>query len=126
MVLWMDGSSNLVFAVKSRLRFSLWVLLGFVTTALVVYVVLGHVAPRRRSATPDTPIDDLTIPAEEILAFSPDIAKIEVLVNVSAPRRRIIHIADWHFLPREKYRMMQSPPSEKGYSEYVRRVEELQ
>lgn len=80
----------------------------------------------RATAGPTTRIDDLDVPAAEILALSPDVARIDVLVPATRPTHRIIQIADCHYFSREDYRMIWSAPSEEGYSEYVKDVEEQQ
>jgi hypothetical protein len=80
----------------------------------------------RPTAGPTTRIDDLTIPAAEILALSPVAAKVDVLVAAIRPTHRIIQIADWHYFPREDFTASGREPSEEGYCEYVRHVDELQ
>jgi hypothetical protein len=79
---------------------------------------------------PDTPINELSVQAVQILARSADVAKIEVLLTAPQPTYRIVHIADWHYFPREDYRVLygrvRGEASEEGYSDYVRQVERLQ
>ena len=60
------------------------------------------------------------------MKLSPEVAKVEVLLSPFRPTHRIIHIADRHYLSREQYRSVQIPPSEEGYSEYCREVENIQ
>jgi hypothetical protein len=48
-------------------------------------------------------IDDLDIPATEILRPLPGIAQVEVCLKAEKPTSRIIHLRDWHFVPKELY-----------------------
>jgi hypothetical protein len=80
---------------------------------------------RRPTVGPTTRIDDLRVPAAEILALSPDAWKIDVLVPADHPTHRIIQIADVHYFPRDDFRNNRHPPSDEAYSEYASKVEEL-
>jgi len=46
-------------------------------------------------------IDDLAAPAADILRQLPGVADVEVLVVVPKPTHRIVHLRDWHLVPRE-------------------------
>lgn len=48
-------------------------------------------------------IDDLAVDAAAILRQLPGVNQVEVLVSVSKPQARIIHVRDWHTVPRELY-----------------------
>jgi hypothetical protein len=48
-------------------------------------------------------IDDLTIPAKDILQQLPGVEKVEVLVAVQKPTARIVHLANWHFFPKDLF-----------------------
>lgn len=99
----------------------------FAAFLLLASGVMGGAALQRRPrATPRTPIDDLSVPAKGILALSPDVAAIEVLVGASRPTHRIVQIADAHYLSREEYRLLRSTASEEGYADYSMQVEQLQ
>lgn len=101
-------------------------------TAIAAIVALGfasvYPAKRllRRPAGPNTLIDDLTVPADEILKLSPDVAEVQAIISPFRPTHRIIHIADRHYLSRQTYRSSRHPQSEEGYSDYAREVEGIQ
>jgi hypothetical protein len=44
-------------------------------------------------------IDDLSVPAKALLAQLPGVAKVEV--TVAGERGRLVHVLDWHFVPKE-------------------------
>ena len=73
------------------------------------HVGFGKFAGERQTADPDVDIQaggdlsDLTVSAENILAGLPGVEKVEVLVAADWPTHRIIHIADWHFVPRAAF-----------------------
>jgi hypothetical protein len=46
-------------------------------------------------------IDDLAAPAADILRQLPGVDDVQVLVGAPKPAHRIIHLRDWHFVPRE-------------------------
>jgi hypothetical protein len=46
-------------------------------------------------------IDDLAAPAADILRQLPGVAEVEVLVTATKPTHRIIHLRDWHVVPRD-------------------------
>lgn len=48
-------------------------------------------------------IDDLAAPAADILRQLPGVAEVEVLVRAPKPTHRIIHLRDWHYVPRELF-----------------------
>lgn len=48
-------------------------------------------------------LDDLTISAEAILRQLPGVVKVEVTVRAEKPTHRIIHLGDWHFVPKDLY-----------------------
>lgn len=48
-------------------------------------------------------IDNLDVPAVDILRRLPGVAGVNVLVAASKPTHRIIHFRDWHFLPRDVF-----------------------
>jgi hypothetical protein len=60
-------------------------------------------AVRDYSPTDPAPIADVTTPAAELLRRLPGVVKVEVLVACPKPARRIIHIRDWHTVPRDLY-----------------------
>jgi hypothetical protein len=49
------------------------------------------------------PITDPATPAAELLRRLPGVVKAEVLVQADRPKRRIIHVRDWHAVPRDLY-----------------------
>lgn len=50
-----------------------------------------------------TQIDDLHSPVVDLLRQLPGVVQVEVAVTVNEPTSRIIHIRDWHFIPRELF-----------------------
>jgi hypothetical protein len=50
-----------------------------------------------------TRIDDLSLHILDLLKQLPGVGKVEVLVAVEKPTQRIIHLADWHFVPRNLF-----------------------
>jgi hypothetical protein len=46
-------------------------------------------------------IDDLNISAVDILRPLPGVVQVEACVKVEKPTHRIIHLRDWHFVPKE-------------------------
>lgn len=48
-------------------------------------------------------LDDLAAPTAEILRQLPGISKVETAVRVGKPTHRIVHLRDWHFVPRNLY-----------------------
>lgn len=108
-------------ATASRIAASLAVALPL-ACGIVASAVLRH----RAKAERDAAIDELSVPADEFLALSPDVAKINVLLKPSRATYRIIQIADCHYFSREVYRRLTDEPSEEGYTEYARQVEQLQ
>jgi hypothetical protein len=48
-------------------------------------------------------IDDIDIPATEILRPLPGVVQVEVCLNAEKPTSRIIHLRDWHFVPKELF-----------------------
>lgn len=48
-------------------------------------------------------IDDLSAPTDEILRGLPGVVQVEVLVKADKPTGRIIHLRDWHYVPKDLY-----------------------
>ena len=48
-------------------------------------------------------IDDVESPVVELLQNLPGVAQVEVLVKSEKPTHRIIHLRDWHFVPKVDY-----------------------
>lgn len=48
-------------------------------------------------------IDDLDSPVDDLLRHLPGVAKVEVAVPAKKPTARIVHLRDWHFVPRDLY-----------------------
>jgi hypothetical protein len=49
------------------------------------------------------PEPDLRTPAVEVLRQLPGVAEVEVLVPAAQPTHRIIHLRDYHFVPRDLF-----------------------
>ena len=50
-----------------------------------------------------TRIDDLDSPVDDILRHLPGVAQVEVAVTAAKPTARIVHLRDWHFVPKDLY-----------------------
>jgi hypothetical protein len=48
-------------------------------------------------------IDDLTASAETVLRELPGVVHVEVAVRAEQPTYRIVHLRDWHFVPKDLY-----------------------
>jgi hypothetical protein len=48
-------------------------------------------------------LDDLSVPATDLLKQLPGVQKVEVLVAVEKPKARIVHVANWHPVPKELF-----------------------
>jgi hypothetical protein len=48
-------------------------------------------------------LDDLTASAELVLRQLPGVVSVEVNVRAEKPANRIVHLRDWHFVPRDLY-----------------------
>lgn len=53
------------------------------------------------SAAPD--INELATPADQILKSLPGVESVEVIPAKAARKRRVIHLLNWHFVPRKQY-----------------------
>lgn len=55
--------------------------------------------------TPSTPgqIDDLSAPAADLLRQLPGVADVEAPPPAKKPTHRLVHLRDWHFVPRDLY-----------------------
>src|SRR5262249_9969003 len=48
-------------------------------------------------------LDDLTTSAEALLRQLPGVVQVDTSVSVARPSARIIHLRDWHYVPRDLY-----------------------
>src|SRR5262249_17434730 len=55
------------------------------------------------SPTTTARLDDLTASAELLLRQLPGVVRVEVAVRAEQPTHRIVHLRDWHFVPRDLY-----------------------
>jgi hypothetical protein len=62
-------------------------------------------------------IEDLGAPAADILRQLPGVAGVEVLVACPKPTHRIIHLRDWHFVPRDLFALDVRQSSTRPLSE---------
>ena len=53
------------------------------------------------STAPD--INELATPADQILKSLPGVESVEVIPAKTQRKRRVIHLLNWHFVPREQY-----------------------
>src|SRR3954447_22816834 len=61
--------------------------------------------------------DDPAAPAAAILRQLPGAARVEILVSPAQPARRIVHLADWHFVPQDLFALDLRGASGKPLSE---------
>lgn len=66
-------------------------------------VSLGLAVLGSSKTTSELRLDDLSISAERILQKLPGVVEVEVKVRVEKPTGRIIHLRDWHWIPREAF-----------------------
>lgn len=60
-------------------------------------------AAAKYQPTTTSPIDDLSSSAVEILRGLPGVVQVDASVRVEKPTSRIIHLLDWHFVPKELF-----------------------
>jgi len=48
-------------------------------------------------------LDDLGTPVPDLLCRLPEIAKVSIHKPVDRPTHRIVHLTDWHFLPKDLF-----------------------
>jgi hypothetical protein len=48
-------------------------------------------------------LDDLTASAEFVLRQLPGVVQVDVAVPAQEPKHRIVHLRDWHFVPKDLY-----------------------
>jgi|GEM_PF-1343031 len=60
-------------------------------------------AVAKYAPTIKTRIDDLGLPVGDLLRGLPGVVQVEVGVAAKKPTSRIIHLRDWHYVPRELY-----------------------
>ena len=70
--------------------------IGLTITALAFWA-------RCRVPTHAGRIDDLWTPAAELIRLVPGVATVECARLASTPKRRIIHIRDWHVVSKERF-----------------------
>jgi len=63
----------------------------------------SHRAAERYNPTLKWQLTDLTFPARDLLAGLPGVVEVEHSVKCDKPTRRVIHLRDWHLVPRELY-----------------------
>lgn len=75
--------------------------------AVFLLALAGCSKPATGSSQPDahppTSHADLNGPDANALRLLPGVAEVEVLVPAAHPTRRVVHIRDWHFVPRDLY-----------------------
>lgn len=63
----------------------------------------GRKTVRTSETLPVRSLSDLTAPATAILRSLSGVEAIETLVAAERPTHRIVHIADWHFVPKDAF-----------------------
>jgi len=63
----------------------------------------SHRAIERYNPTLKWQLTDLTFPARDLLACLPGVTEVEQVVKCDKPTRRLIHLGDWHLVPRDLY-----------------------
>jgi hypothetical protein len=71
-------------------------------------------------------LDDLTIPAANLLRQLPGVADVEVLVRVEKPTHRVVHLRDWHFVPKELFRQDADRPLSDEEADTLHRAHVLE
>jgi hypothetical protein len=75
-------------------------------------------------------IDDLALPIADLLRQLPGVATVEVLVAPAKRTHRIIHLADWHFVPKDLYALelgfLSDEELEARYRKFLDEVELVQ
>jgi hypothetical protein len=80
-------------------------------------------------------LDDLTVDAVALLKQLPGVEKVEVLVPVEKPKARIVHLADYRFVPKDLYdiameqthkRKLTDAERDELYREFLLQVEIVQ
>ena len=62
-------------------------------------------------------IDDLSVPAAEILRGLPGVVQVEMLVKADKPTGRIVHLRDWHYVPKDLYALDMKQVHERELTE---------
>jgi hypothetical protein len=62
-------------------------------------------------------IDDLSAPADSILRGLPGVVQVEVLEKSDKPTGRIIHLRDWHYVPKDLYALDMKQVHERELTE---------
>jgi hypothetical protein len=68
-------------------------------------------------------IDDLSAPAATILRRLPGVVQVEVAVIADHPNHRIVHLRDWHFVPKDLYSL--DMKTAKGRELAAKEIEQL-
>jgi hypothetical protein len=50
-------------------------------------------------------LDDLSAPVGALLRQLPGVVDVQIAVSVEKPTHRVVHLLDWHFVPKELYRI---------------------
>ena len=64
-------------------------------------------------------LEDLTAAAEDILRLLPGVCNVKVAVQADKPTHRIIHLRDWHFVPRDLFAIDVKHAASRPLSEEV-------
>lgn len=108
---------------------------GPLAALLVCVAFLGFVAQAFQRPSPSTRIEDLSASAEPILKKLPNVVDVEVKVQVEKPSHRIIHLRDWHWIPRDSFAIdvrnsSEEEPTEENidrlYGEFLLQVDAIQ
>jgi hypothetical protein len=71
-------------------------------------------------------LDDLAVPAADLLRQLPGVADVEVLVRVAKPTHRIIHLRDWHYVPADLLRQDAGKPLSNEEADALHRAHVLE
>lgn len=91
--------------------------------------------PPVEAPTPAHAADESTGPHADALRQLPGVSEVEVLVAVARPTRRIIHVRDWHYVPRDLYaldlrqaagRQLDDREVDDRFQELIREVDAVQ
>jgi hypothetical protein len=71
-------------------------------------------------------LDDLAVPAADLLRQLPGVAGVEVLVRAEKPTHRIVHLRDWHFVPADLFRQDTGRPLSDEEADALHRAHVLE
>lgn len=62
-------------------------------------------------------IDDLSLPAADLLRQLPGVVEVEAVPPAKKPTHRLVHLRDWHFVPKDLYALDMEAVHQRSLSE---------